>query len=238
VKQAYNACRRKLAPSERKAFFRILSGIDRSIPVLEVGCGRGGKLAWLRELGFRDVLGVDVDRRSVERARAQGHNAMVVDELKAAAPERSFGLLVFAHVIEHFAPLDLVPFLDGWLDRLAPGGLALLASPVEHPGFYLDFDHIKPYYPQGIMDFFGPEAAQTQLRSRQVLQMEDIRFKRGPFRLRQLRSLLLKRNDAPAHLFNFLLLFAFAGTGGWIGRREGWLGLFRSLGVRASEERF
>jgi SAM-dependent methyltransferase len=236
VKQVYNACRRKLSSSERRAFSLVLAGVDRSISVLEVGCGRGGKLAWLHDLGFFDVLGVDVDRCSVERARAQGYKAMTVEELNAAGPNRSFGLLVFAHVIEHFAPLDLVPFMDGWLDRLVPGGLALMASPVEHPGFYLDFDHVKPYYPQGIMDFFGPEAAQTQLRSRHVLHMEDVRFKRGPLRLRQLRSLLLKKHDAPAHVLNLLLLFAFAGTAGWIGRTEGWIGLFRRAGLRAPKE--
>jgi SAM-dependent methyltransferase len=236
MKRVYNAWRKRLVVSERKAFRRLLAPVDREAPVLEVGCGQGGKLEWLRSLGFTDLTGVDVDRRSAAAARERGFTAMTPAELESFQPERRFSLLVAAHVIEHLPPLELVEFLDRWLERLAPGGLVLLASPVLHSGFYLDFDHVRPYYPQGIMDFFGPGAAQTQRRSRHVLELEDVRFKRGPWRIRMARPLLFKQGDAWLHVLNLLLLFAFAGTGEAAGRMEGWVGLFRAKGQREDDQ--
>ena len=54
-----------------------------------------------------------------------------------------------SHVIEHFAPSDLLVFMDGYIDLLRPGGHLIIATPLMSPYFYDDFDHIKPLSTSG-----------------------------------------------------------------------------------------
>jgi predicted SAM-dependent methyltransferase len=64
-----------------------------------------------------------------------------------------------SHVIEHFSPKDLIPFLDDYLDRLKVGGRLVIAIPLLTPYFYDDFDHVKPYHPMGILMVFCADRA-------------------------------------------------------------------------------
>jgi len=60
-----------------------------------------------------------------------------------------------SHIIEHFAPHDLLPFIDSYLHRLQPGGRLIICTPLLTKNFYNDFDHVKPYQPVGIGMVFG-----------------------------------------------------------------------------------
>lgn len=89
--------------------------------VLEVGCGLGDLLAYLRAHGCRCV-GVDISPRSVEiaKARHSGLDVRVADVERDPLPEGPFDLIAFADVIGHVD--DVQRAFERVRPLLAPGG--------------------------------------------------------------------------------------------------------------------
>lgn len=77
------------------AVFQSLD-IDRSLPVLEIGCGYGGTINALKLAGF---TGIDATEHCPSRAEAvrKVFGANVTTEI----PDRRYGLIVSHHVLEH-----------------------------------------------------------------------------------------------------------------------------------------
>ncbi|MEG6549079.1 class I SAM-dependent methyltransferase [Desulfocurvibacter africanus] len=216
-----------LARDESAEIAKALEPLPRELSVLDVGCGFGRKMRLLQSLGFSNVEGVEKNTAQVKLARQDGLRVHGAEEFCQGVGQAVYDLLVMAHVIEHFPFDKLLEFLDDYLDRLRPGGWLLVVSPLMHKDFFLDFDHVKPYYPQGIKDFFGKGDEQVQSYSRHTLQLVDIRFRRSPWRLRLNRALILKRGDLLPKVCNFLLALAFRCSGKLLGHKTGWIGLYR-----------
>ena len=153
---------------------------DAGARVLDVGCGYGRNLRALRAAGIA-AIGVEINPAIVAANRRDGLDCVGVDEFDSA--EGMFEVILMAHVIEHFAPSDLLRFIDRYLDRLTVGGRLVIATPLMSKYFYDDFDHVKPYQPAGLMMVFGAGAAQVQYYARNRLRLVDLRFRRAPLRI-------------------------------------------------------
>lgn len=210
----------------RRAFRTWLSA-QGALRVLDVGCGYGRNLRLLQELGCT-VRGVDVNQDCLDAMRAAGHDVGRPDGLGCATPD--YDVILMAHVIEHFAPEPLLTMIDGYLDRLKPGGRLVVLTPLMSPYFYDDFDHIKPYHPTGLLMAFGPAAAQIQYQSRNRIVLEDIWFRRTHFKRTFSRAMLIAaptRHIGTALELVSVLLFRLSGFR--IGRTDAWMGVFRKL---------
>jgi SAM-dependent methyltransferase len=195
--------------------------------VLDVGCGYGRNTKLLMASGF-DVLGVDVNETIVNANRAAGLRCMTVAEFLRS--DETFDLVLMSHVIEHFAPADLVGFIDVYLDRLRPSGHLLIATPLFSSNFFDDFDHVRPYQPIGLLMVFGRDQAQVQYYARNQIELRDIWFRRSPWRGNFVRARYMA---SPLTRFLQLAEFAsaivFRASFGLFGRTDGWVGLFRKL---------
>lgn len=172
---------------------KILAPLERSLSILEVGCGRGAKTDFLHEHGFSNILGVEKNEYQVRMCRNRGLNVVTLEDFAEKHESDMFDFLILSHIIEHFEFNGLVDFIDGYLKYLKPGGLLLIATPMLHPHFWLDLDHQKPYYPQGIKNFYSGQDEQVGFTSQYKLKLKDVRFRRSPFRVKNDRSLLLKK---------------------------------------------
>ncbi|MFA9518703.1 class I SAM-dependent methyltransferase, partial [Halopenitus sp. H-Gu1] len=56
-----------------------LSDIDPHNRVLEVGCGEGHFLQRLKNSGFTDAIGIDIDSSALDRASDDGHEVYQSD---------------------------------------------------------------------------------------------------------------------------------------------------------------
>ena len=196
-------------------------------PVLEIGCGYGRYLRPLGERGI-DAIGIDVNPEIVRKNRDAGLKSMSPEEFQAS--RQGARVMLMSHVIEHFSPRELVEFLDRWLDRLEDGGELVVATPLMSPHFYDDFDHVKPYHPEGLLMVFGGSAAQVQYWSRHRLELVDLVFRRSPWRATLSRAIYRGGPAAwPLYLANVLAAVAFRLTFGLLGRKTGWIGRFRKL---------
>ncbi|WP_432736053.1 class I SAM-dependent methyltransferase [Maridesulfovibrio sp. FT414] len=218
---------KSLSRHEMDQWVNILAPLDRGLAVLEVGCGRGGKTDFLLKQGFRNILGVEKNEFQVRECCSRGLRVVTLDEFERDHSEARFDLLILSHIIEHFDSEGVVGFIDGYLKYLRPGGLLLIATPMLHPHFWHDLDHCKPYYPQGIRNFYSGESEQVGFTSKFRLKLRDVRFRRSPFRVKNDRSLLLKKNDLPMLMLNLFWAVLFKATFHLVGYKSGWIGLYK-----------
>ena len=112
--------------ASRRRLDRMYLGSGDGRRLLEVGCGRGGRLLRWQQGGW-DVTGVDVDRAAVEAARARGVCVRGGDPGAAGLEEGSFDAVVSNHVLEHVP--DPVGWMRSCVRMLKPGGRFVLATP-------------------------------------------------------------------------------------------------------------
>lgn len=203
----------------------ILSTVDRNFKVLDVGCGYGKKIKFLKSLGFKHVLGVEINKEVILRNRENGLNVISIEELNDN--NEIFDLIVMSHIIEHFQYEELKHFMENYLKRLKQGGYLLVLTPMLDSTFYTNFDHVKPYLPDGIKSLFEDDKAQVQFYSHERLKLVDIYFRRTPFSMKFFRSCYIGKQNIFLQLSNILLLLLFNLSGRIFGKTNGWLGLYQ-----------
>ncbi len=127
---------------------------SESMPVLDVGCGRGEWLELLREHQLHGS-GIDLNRVVLAICRERGLPVMEADAIEhlRSLPEASLGAVTAFHVMEHLALPQLLDLLDAARRALKPGGVAIFETPnpnnvfVSSRYFYLDPTHRHPIPP-------------------------------------------------------------------------------------------
>ena len=76
---------------------------------IDVGCGTGRTLQWLKEFGFNPI-GIDCSKSSVNLCKRLGLDVLLMDAFKTTFKDREFDLVFAAGVIEHFS--DFQPLID------------------------------------------------------------------------------------------------------------------------------
>ena len=98
-------------------FERFLGDLQRDARILEVGCNVGVQLEALRELGFTDLHGLDVQRGALESAKAHRDGIEVVqaDGRRLPFGDDAFDLVFTVGVLIHIPPSTI----DGVMDEIA-----------------------------------------------------------------------------------------------------------------------
>lgn len=128
--------------------------IDRSLPLLDIGCGRGEWLQLLKEHQI-DAYGIDLNEHYVRSCKEAGLDVRHEDarfHLAELAPGSLAAVTAF-HIFEHLEIPELIEVIDLAIRGLAPSGLLLLETPnpdclpVGASSFYQDPTHTRPLNP-------------------------------------------------------------------------------------------
>jgi SAM-dependent methyltransferase len=117
---------------DSKRFLRTAEAIRQGIPsrdsrILEIGCSTGGLLAALREMGFRNVLGLDPSPACTEYAR-RVHGIPVLTGALSDMPElEETDFVIMVAVLEHIH--DLAGALHQIRQLLTPSGRVYVEVP-------------------------------------------------------------------------------------------------------------
>lgn len=104
----------------------------KDVAVLDLGCGHGALIHFARQLGYRNVRGVDGSPEQVAAAQHLGIEGVAEGDLNAmllAQPDASLDVVVAFDVIEHFTRDELLPFVDQVHRVLKPGGRWIIHAP-------------------------------------------------------------------------------------------------------------
>lgn len=119
------------ASSLRNQILRHLPS-DRMISILDLGCGHGALIYFLRQEGYHNIVGVDVSPAQVaEASRLQIEGVREGDLLETLRdlPSHSQDVVIAFDVIEHFTKDELLPFVDEVVRVLKTGGRWLIHAP-------------------------------------------------------------------------------------------------------------
>ncbi|WP_165067106.1 class I SAM-dependent methyltransferase [Paludisphaera rhizosphaerae] len=135
---------------------------DKDVPILDIACGSGQFLYFLRERGYTNAVGIDLDRAQVEIGRSLGLDcrcATVSDFLASEDPSKSYQLVTMLDILEHFTRDELFPILEAVAARLAPGGRLMVSvpnadSPHAARAIYADITHEIAFTPTSLNELF------------------------------------------------------------------------------------
>lgn len=144
--------RERLGPLHLKLWYDekylpLLKQIPREAPVLEIGCGAGLMLNYLRRSGFTNIRGIDISAEQVAQAVAKGFDAKEADALQYLSEHKlEYDAIVAMDVIEHFRKDELLELLNAVRLSLRPSGVFIIQTPngeglLPNYVIYGDFTH-------------------------------------------------------------------------------------------------
>lgn len=98
--------------------------------ILEIGCGPGYLLDYLRLSGFTNIKGIDISEEQIAIAKAKSHNVAVedvFDYLKNTSEK--FDVIFAFDLIEHFTKDELLELTDLVYNSLNEKGLFIIRTP-------------------------------------------------------------------------------------------------------------
>lgn len=122
---------------------------------LDVGCGRGEWLELLKEEGYENTKGLDLNRVMVAKSQELGLDVIESDviEYLVSLPDNSLSVITGFHIIEHLPFEVLMRLFKESYRVLKRGGIVIFETPnsenllVGAHYFYSDPTHISPLVP-------------------------------------------------------------------------------------------
>jgi SAM-dependent methyltransferase len=105
---------------------------DKSSRILDLGCGYGAILHFLREAKYLNTTGVDVSPEQIDAARQLGFEDVHCQDLRAfldQVPDETYHAVIAFDILEHFTKPELIELLDELHRVLVRGGRLILHGP-------------------------------------------------------------------------------------------------------------
>lgn len=121
--------------------------------ILELGCGHGAFMYFIRLMGYENIVGVDISSTQVSVAGELGIKGIIEGDLMeflTTQSSNSQDVVISFDVIEHFKKNELMPFVDEVHRVLRKSGIWIIHVPNgESPFFgrirYGDFTHEQAF---------------------------------------------------------------------------------------------
>jgi predicted TPR repeat methyltransferase len=113
-----------------KKYFPLISSFSKETPILELGCGRGYMLEYLRNKGFSNLKGIDISEEQISLARKKGFDVDIADANEFLQKNNNqFKIIIALDFVEHFYREELLTLFQGIYDSLKEGGLFFFHTP-------------------------------------------------------------------------------------------------------------
>lgn len=134
-------------------FNKLKKGL-KSLPILDIGSGRGEMLQVLNKAKF-EAIGLDINYDMVKRSQKKGLSAIQGDAITHLqnTKSQSYSAITGFHIVEHIPFDQLITLFKQAHRSLAEDGFVLFETPnpeniiVATAGFYMDPSHLNPLPP-------------------------------------------------------------------------------------------
>lgn len=96
------------------SYFGNLLPHNKNAKILDLGCGDGGFILWLRSLGYTNVQGIDISPEQVNLTKTNGVKDVAVGDFFQTLPSQkdSFDVIIARDVLEHVSKDRVVDALS------------------------------------------------------------------------------------------------------------------------------
>jgi 2-polyprenyl-3-methyl-5-hydroxy-6-metoxy-1,4-benzoquinol methylase len=121
----------------------VISQLKKGESILDYGFGRGYLLRALREEGFTNLSGCEVDKDCLKNKQLKGINLI---DLNQSQIEQRYDVIILSHVLEHIKKGEVVDFLKSLKKLLKKDGKLIVSTPNAQSTtgvywLYADFTH-------------------------------------------------------------------------------------------------
>jgi 2-polyprenyl-3-methyl-5-hydroxy-6-metoxy-1,4-benzoquinol methylase len=104
---------------------------DKTIRVLDIGCGIGGFLAACKLAGYRNVEGIDLSEEMIKIANEFGVTEAKLGDLNEYLKDKNaaYDVITGMDIIEHFTKDELLALIETIKKALKPNGMVIFRTP-------------------------------------------------------------------------------------------------------------
>jgi len=130
-----------------EAYLRSWLPQGKDAAILDVACGGGYLLHFLKSKGYANLSGIDISREQVGLARQVCDQVIEGDVLDYLSyTSERYDLIIGLDIVEHFGKNEVIPFLEGCCRSLNLNGRIILQTPNANSPWgamyrYGDFSH-------------------------------------------------------------------------------------------------
>ncbi len=134
-------------------YLPFVEELDRRESILDLGCGPGYMMEFLKKQGFSNVEGVDISAEQVEVALRRGLDVKMADAFEFLhSKENVYGAVIVLDFVEHFTKDELIKLFPAIYRALKDDGVMLIQTPngsglFPNQVIYDDLTHITIFTP-------------------------------------------------------------------------------------------
>ncbi|MBL7057787.1 class I SAM-dependent methyltransferase [Patescibacteria group bacterium] len=189
---------------------------NKQYKYLEVGSGEG-RFPFLIEKLYTNfkIECLEINQDLAKATISSGLATTIGDISKMPYNDESFDIVHCSHVIEHLGYPEISFALNHLIRVVKINGYVIIRSPLWHKGFYLDIDHIRPYPPETILNFF--KNRQQQKTGVGNFEVVNLWYRRGQLKIYNIGLSKVKyyTNGLLALLYSYFK-FPFSNKNGYI----------------------
>lgn len=111
-------------------YIEIFRSQTKSSKILEIGCGGGSLLLWLRNFGFRNLTGVELSTDDVNICQSRGLNIINIDAKEHLNKNKEeYDIIILKAVFEHFTKEEGFELLKLLSESLKNQGILIIDVP-------------------------------------------------------------------------------------------------------------
>lgn len=201
----------------------ILKNKKSKLKFLEVGSGAGRFASKIkRKYSSKiDITCIEINTELARVTQKNGLKTINADITKIGLGKNNYDIVHCSHVIEHFGYPEVIHLLDKLFAAAKVGGDLIIRTPLMHNNFFLDIDHVRPYPPDTILNYY--QNIQQQVVGK-IKIAELTRWYRNPP-----MQISFAKNRLLVIISNSLLKLSWTLLKFPCGRADGYVSVFRKL---------
>jgi len=202
---------------------KLMRNVPKNAQILDVGCGIGDNIIYLKKLGFSNVTGCDISEEMIRICVKRGLDAVfTTNEIDK---NQQYNVILMSHVIEHINEKEIQSFIEEYIYKTKENGKLIILSPLSGQHFYSDIDHVKPYNPQSIISLFSNTMRSRSYNSKIELELFDLYFRIEPvtpYFLRGKYEFASSKEKIIYRIFSHIANILFKSTFGLVSKTTGY----------------
>ncbi len=141
----------------KRWYIPLLKDFSHDSQVIELGCGPGYHLQFLKQNGFNNLYGIDISEQQVQKAKSRGLNAEVKNIFEFFEENKNKYDIVFAlDVVEHFHKSELLKLFTSINELMNENGILIIHTPngtglFPQNHIYGDLTHLTIFSPNSLL---------------------------------------------------------------------------------------